>query len=147
MSEKTKATSSPTVTRSPSPTPTLSPTPEPTVKPTVKPTIEPTPTSVPVPKYTSQQVSEFIERFAGQYGVDPNVLRAIAICETSFNPEAINGPYYGLYQFAPISWQNLRIQMGENPDTNFRLDAEEAAQTAAYAISKGKRGMWPTCNP
>jgi len=145
LSKKAEATQTPTPTSTPKPTETS--TPKPTIAATQKPTLAPTP--IPVPKYTSEQVHGFVERFAGQYGVDPNVLRALAICETDFNPEAIspNGFYYGLFQFGSTTWQNLRKEMGENSDPNLRLDAEEAAQTAAYAVSKGKRGMWPECNP
>lgn len=143
LSEKVVASATPTPTATATPEPTETPTPAPTKKPTPKPTATP----VPVPEYSSQQVSELIERFAGQYAVDPNVMRAIAICETSFNYKAINGPYWGLYQFGPTTWENLREQMGEDPDTNLRLNPEEAAQTASYAVSQGKRGIWPNCNP
>lgn len=146
-----KATASPTIipspTTTPTPTPIQTPDPTDTPKPTIKATIAPIVTPVPVPQHTSQQVSELIERFSGQYAVDPNVMRAIAICETSFNYQAINGPYWGLYQFGPTTWENLRKQMGEDPNTDLRLNPEEAAQTAAYAVSQGKRGIWPNCNP
>lgn len=144
---KVSQTESPKPADTPTPTPTPTPDPTETPDPTRKPTPIPTKTPIPAPKYTSQQVSEFVERFAGQYAVDPNVLRALAVCESGFNPEATNGPYWGLFQFGPTTWQNIRVQMGENPDTNLRLDAEEASQTAAYAVSQGKRGIWPNCNP
>jgi hypothetical protein len=139
-------------TSTPLPSPTLVPTPVPTdtPTPTPKPTLKPTPTPIPQPKFTPEQINGFIERCAAQYGtdkVDPNVLRAIAVCESSFNPFARQGVYAGLFQFGPVTWKNLRISMGEDPSSSLRYNAEEATQTAAYAISLGKRGIWPNCNP
>src|SRR4030042_5961889 len=135
----------------PSPTPTLTPiptlTPTPTLKPTPKPTPVRTPTPIPQPKFSSEQINEFINRFASQYGVDPNVIRHIALCESGFNPSAIHLSYYGLFQFAPTTWKNIRKEIGEDTNTDLRLNAEEAVQTAAYAISVGKKGIWPNCYP
>ncbi len=122
------------------PTPTAVPTPKPTPKPA-------TPTPVPQPTFSSQQIYEFTERFAGQYGVDPNVIRHIAICESGFKPNAKYIKYIGLFQFDAPTWKSLRLKMGEDPDPNLRANAEEAVQTAAYAISIGKRYLWPNCNP
>ena len=62
-----------------------------TKKPT--PTPSPTATPVPTPIATSQEVNGFIDRFSAQYGVDPNVLRHTAQCESGFNPGATNESY------------------------------------------------------
>lgn len=133
----------------PSPKPTVKPTPKPTTKPTPKvtPTRVPTPTPIPQPLFTSQQVNQFIDRFAGQYAVDPNVLRHIAVCESGFNPAAQNTVYAGLFQFNPTTWANIRKQIGEDVNPDLRFNAEEAVQTAAYALSQGKTGIWPNCMP
>ena len=141
LAESTVATStpSPILTETPSPTPSATP------KPTPAKTLAPTP--VPVPKFTSQQINEFIDRFAGQYGVDPNVIRHIALCESGFNPGAINYVYKGLFQFGSSTWQNIRRKMGEDISADLRVNAEEAVQTAAYAISHGNISIWPHCNP
>lgn len=139
-----EATLVPTPSPTLSPTPTESPTstPSPTPKPTKKPTPVPTPTPV-----SPAEINGFIDRFSSQYSVDPNVMRHIAVCESGFNPAAVNGPYVGLYQFAITSWKNIRREMGEDTNINLRFSAEESAQTAAYAISKGKQGIWPHCEP
>ena len=129
----------------PVPTGTPSPIPSPTLTPTPKP--KPTPTPVPQPQFTSQQINEFIDRFASQYGVSPYVLRYIALCESGFHPAAKNYIYAGLYQFGPITWKNLRVKIGEDADINLRYNAEEAVQTAAYAISIGDSAIWPHCYP
>jgi len=132
-------------TTSPSPTLTFTPIPTPTSIPT--PTLTPIPTPIPQPEFTSEQINSFIDRFAGQYGVDPHVIRRIAICESGFRPKAINGKYHGLFQFDAITWQNNRKLFGEDPSLDLRLNAEEAVQTAAYMFSVGKGGVWPNCNP
>lgn len=134
-------------TLSPTPFPTPSPEPTSSPKPTIKPTIKPTPTPIPQPQFTQSQIYEFTNRFAGQYGVDPNVIRHIAQCESGFNPNAKYLNYVGLFQFDAATWKNLRAKMGEDENADLRANAEEAVQTAAYAISKGSRGIWPNCNP
>lgn len=147
IAKEVTTTPSPTETPSPSPTPT--PTPTPTATPTPKPTVKPTPipTRVPQPVFTHTQINEFMERFGAQYVVDPNILRHIALCESEFRPNAVNGPYIGLFQFGSITWQNLRKAMGEDPSPDLRANAEEATQTAAYALSLGKIRIWPNCAP
>lgn len=134
----------PSITPSTTPTPTSTP-----VPPTPKPTITSTPTTTPItqPKVSSQEIHAFMERFAGQYGIDVNILRHIAVCESGFNPTAINGPYAGLYQFNSLTWKNNRILMGEDTDSDLRFNAEEAIQTAAYLMSLGKFYLWPNCIP
>ncbi len=102
---------------------------------------------VPQPTFNLEQINALIERFGSQYGVDPNVLRYIAICESNFNPLAINGPYAGLYQFGPITWQNNRQLMNEDINPDLRFNAEEAIQTAAFVLSIGRGGVWPNCLP
>lgn len=130
----------------PTPTNTLTPKPVPTSTPTItsSPTPKPTPTPVGA---SSSEINSFIERFASQYGVDPNVLRYIAICESGFRSNAENAGYVGLYQFGPITWKNIRQEFGEDIDPNLRYSAEESVQTASYALSKGKNGIWPNCQP
>lgn len=130
---------------SPSATPTASPSATIILKLTPTPTkIKPTPTPTST---SSEEVNEFIDRFAAQYGVDKNVLRHIAICESGFKSGATNGPYAGLYQFGSTTWQNIRKEIGEDTNPDLRYAAKDAVQTAAYAVSKGKGGMWPNCFP
>lgn len=149
------------VSVSPTPLPTLTPTPRPeddqplaetptplpSPTPTPLPTTGPTPTSVSQPKFSQEEIHGFIERFAGQYGVDPNVLRHIAVCESGFRTDAVNGPYTGLYQFGSSSWVNNRQLMGEDGSLDLRFNAEESVQTAAFIVSKGIKNIWPNCFP
>jgi len=133
----------PTLTITPNPSPTFTPTPTPS--PTPSPS--PTPTLILPPKIAPELIHSYIERFSAQYSVDPNVLRHLAVCESGFDPLAINGKYVGLYQFAKVTWQNNRIIMGEDINPDLRLNAEEATQTAAYLVSLGKKNLWPNCYP
>ena len=130
----------------PTSTPTLTPSPIPTASPTPKPKNTPTPRPLQ-PKILQSEIHTLMERFAGQYAVDVNVLRHIAVCESGFNPSAVNGPYAGLYQFNIATWKNNRVLMGEDTNPDLRFSAEESIQTAAYLISRGRRSLWPNCYP
>ncbi len=140
-----QATSIPIPTMTPSPTPTEIPTPVPTKSPTPKPTKTPTP--IPQPTFSSQEINGLIDRFAAQYGVSSDVLRYIALCESGFDQMASNAGYAGLYQFGVTAWKNLRKEFGEDVNPDLRYNAEEAVQTAAYAVSENKGGIWPNCLP
>lgn len=130
---------SPSASATPLPTPSASP------SPTRSPT--PTPTSLPLPTFTSAQINGFIDDYSGKYGLDPNVVRHLALCESGFNPNAVNGQYVGLFQFAVTTWTNLRKELAKDTNINLRRSADESVQTAAYALSKGKIGIWPHCTP
>ena len=138
-------------TSSSTPSPTDTPTPSPTTTtPTSSPTVAPTTTPKPIPTVapaSSQEVNAFIERFSVQYGVDPNVIRHLAICESGFRSNTIQGIYAGLFQFDPITWKNIRLEIGKDTNPDLRYSAEESVQTATYAYSKGKKGIWPNCFP
>jgi soluble lytic murein transglycosylase-like protein len=86
-------------------------------------------------------------RFAGIYGVDANVIRHIAICESGFNPIAHNYIYAGLFQFSPDTWKAFRKKMGQKTDIDLRYNAEEAVKTTAYILSLKGYQNWPECYP
>jgi len=119
----------------PSPSPTLAPTPL------------PSPTPVVIAQATGQQINEYMDKYAGQYGIDVNVLRHVALCESGLNPGANNLIYGGLFQFSPSTWRNYRNQMGRDNNADLRFNAEEAVQTAAFVLSQGKGYIWPNCLP
>lgn len=127
----------------------------PTMKLTQQPSITPIPTKkalptiiiIPQPKIMPEEIHRLMERFSGQYGIDVNILRHVAVCESGFNPAALNGKYAGLYQFDKNTWIKARRLMGEDENPNLRLNAEESIQTAAYLLSLGKKYLWPNCYP
>ncbi|NIM02882.1 transglycosylase SLT domain-containing protein [bacterium] len=132
---------------SPSPSPSPSPLPSPSPKPSPLPSPSLSPSPSPPPPASAEEINGFIEQYAGQYGVDPHILRHIAICESGLNPLAENLAYGGLYQFTPSSWKKYRGLLGEDPNPDLRFNAEEAVQTAAYALSLNQAYIWPNCVP
>lgn len=134
----------------------ISVTPEPsaTPSPTPVPTPPPKPTPRPSPKakegaaeFTPEQIYNFTESYGREYGVDPNVIRHIALCESTFKPQAKNYIYAGLFQFDRRTWTLYRAKMGKSPDPDLRYNAQEAVQTAAYVLSLGHGRIWPNCMP
>jgi soluble lytic murein transglycosylase-like protein len=143
------------------PTPTVIPTATPTTTPTITPTITPTATPIPtttattVPDPTSipdrvapADIDALIVKYAGEYGVDANILRKIADCESHFNPgaQSNNGLYGGMFQYTVGSWASKRNEMGLDPNPDLRFSAEESIRTTAYAIANYGTGMWPSCS-
>ena len=126
---------------------TTSPTPSPSPSPSPSPTPIPTPTPVPQPEFTHEQINQMIDQIGRIYSVDPNVLRHLAICESTFNPNAVNGPYAGLYQFDTRSWESFRKLINQDPDPGLRFNIQQSIHTAAFAISINRTAIWPNCYP
>jgi hypothetical protein len=141
------ASSTPSHTPSPSASPTVSPSPTPASSPSVSPSATPTATVIARITYSSQEINSFVDKFAGQYGVDANSIRHIALCESGFRADAVNGPYGGLFQFHSNTWLSWRKKMGEDGNADLRFNAEEAVQTAAYVLKNNSVGIWPNCKP
>jgi hypothetical protein len=133
----------PTLTPTSTPTPSPTPTPTPTASPT--PTLSPTPTPTPTPIVAPADMEPLFIRYANEYGIDSQLLKRIAYCESEFNPFAVNGPYIGLFQFHADRWRDHRTDMGHDPNPDLRTNAEESIKTAAYLVSLGKLHMWPNC--
>lgn len=84
-------------------------------------------------------------KYGEEYGVNEQLLERIAGCESTFNPQAVNGPYAGLYQFLTSTWVSNRKAMGLNSNPALRFNPEEAIKTTAYKISRDGTGAWPVC--
>jgi hypothetical protein len=132
---------SPTPTSTPTPTPTNTPTPTPTATPTPIPTATPTPPPVAAPV----NLDDLFSRFAGQFSVDKEQLKRIASCEAGFNNDSTNGDYVGMFQFASSTWSVIRGRMNADPNPDLRRNPEEAIKTAAFHVSQGGAGAWPSC--
>jgi len=136
----------PTTTPSPTPTNTPTPTSTPTTTPSPTPTITPTPTNTPTPTpLPVVNYEELFETYASHYSVDKDKLKRIAICESKLNPQATNGDYQGLFQFATVTWSVTRLRMGLDIDPDLRTNPEEAIHTAAFKISRGGESAWKNC--
>lgn len=86
------------------------------------------------------------EQYGNQYSVDPELLKYIAKCESTFRQEAVNGPYGGMYQYLASTWSATRTAMGEDPNPDLRFNGEEAIKTTAWKIAHGGIRAWPSCS-
>ena len=130
----------------PSPTETPKPTAAPIVTPTVIPTATPTPQPVLASTVGSTDLEVLFTTYSDTYHVNKSLLEKIASCESSDNPNATNGDYTGMFQFATSSWISVRSTMGLDTNPDLRRNAEESIRTAAYMISQGRASAWPTCS-
>lgn len=121
-----------------------------TPEPTTVPTTTPTPTADPTPLPTTPAAADLeslFEKYGNEFGVDKELLKKIAKCESGFNTNANNsGMYLGMFQFASQTWVANRNRMGLDSNPDLRTNAEEAIRTAAYIISKSGPGAWPNCH-
>ena len=133
----------------PSNTPTLIPTETPSPIPTKIPTPAPTdiPTAVPTKIIIApSDLEPLFDEFSEKFGVDENLLKKIANCESHFNQGVWKEPYAGMYQFSESTWAKYRNLMGKDPNSNLRFGARESIETAAYVLSIGQSHIWPTCS-
>ncbi len=79
-------------------------------------------------------LNRLIDRYARRYDVPADLVHRVVQRESMYNPEARNGPYYGLMQIHP---QTART-MGFRGDPSELLDAET---NLTYAV-KYLRGAW-----
>lgn len=113
---------------------------------TSTPQAEPDPAPQETPDvWSPPDLEPIFARYAGQYGVDKNVLERLANCESHFDPDARNGNYLGLFQFSERTWMVNREQIGADPNPDLRVNAEESVKTAAYLITQQGTSPWPAC--
>lgn len=122
--------------------PELTPSPTPVV---YKPAATPAPTRVPQPIPAPAELEQWFSTYAGAFGVNPDLLKTIARCESGFNPNSQGGIYGGMFQYSASTWSSTRNAMGLDPDPDLRYNAEEAIKTSAWKISAGGIGAWPHC--
>lgn len=75
---------------------------------------------------------DIIEKYAGEFGIDPYILYAIIKCESGFDKDAVSGAdAYGLMQLLPDTYEWLTYRTQEefdpqllfDPQTNIRYGA------------------------
>lgn len=144
MGEVLSVETTPTPTNTPVPTNTPSPTPLPTLTPTpVVPTNTPIPTLVP---YSSEQLENWFTTYGQMYGIDREILKKIAWCESHYNSGSNSGPYGGMFQFTVGAWKGARNRMGQDENPDLRFHAEESIKTAAFKISRDGTVAWANCS-
>ena len=97
--------------------------------------------------WSPAELAPLFAQYAGQYGVDKNLLERIANCESHFNVNASGngGAYLGMFQFSVSTWSNNRSLMGLDPSPELRANAEESIKTAAFLMSRAGDAPWPAC--
>lgn len=136
------------------PTPTLKPSPQqkvvhaqttPTPIPTQTAPQSQTASYVLSQPHTPNEVSILIEKYAGFYRVNKDMMVVIAKCESGFRDSAVNGPYAGIYQFLASTWASNRQAMGLDTNPQLRYNLEESIKTAAFKMARDGFGAWPVC--
>ncbi|XDA96577.1 lytic transglycosylase domain-containing protein [Sulfitobacter sp. LCG007] len=80
------------------------------------------------------ELRALINEYAEAYDIPPSLVHRLAIRESTHNPAARNGPYYGLLQILPATARSMGFQ-GQAQDL---LDAETNLK---YAL-KYLKGAW-----
>lgn len=102
-------------------------------------------TTISTPQPEPHIYDQWFTLYGNEYGVSPDLLKRIAVCESRLDPRATNGIYAGLFQFAPRTWSSTRVHMGENADPTLRFEPSQSIRTAAFKIALQGTGPWPTC--
>jgi len=87
----------------------------------------------------------YFDEYSKQYGVDKEVMKKIAYCESGGHPGAANGEYGGMFQYSVSTWEATRRQMGADPNPDLRFGAKEAIETTAFKLSRGGERAWINC--
>lgn len=98
------------------------------------PEVAPARPTLPLHPNETPELRVKINRWADYYNVPRPLVHRLAIRESTHNPKARNGPYYGLLQILPATARSMGFQGKStdllNPDTNLK-----------YAV-KYLRGAW-----
>lgn len=84
----------------------------------------------------SAELDQLIARYAAHYGVPESLVRRVVKRESTFNPAARNGPYWGLMQILPATART----MGYTGPKEGLLDAETNLKYGVRYL----RGAWLT---
>jgi hypothetical protein len=87
---------------------------------------------------SGNDIIAIITAAARRYGQSPSAMNAVARCESSLNPRAVNrsSGASGLFQFMPSTWRTT-------PYANQSIfDPVASANAAAWMWSVGRRGEW-----
>ena len=94
----------------------------------------------------SDDVDVLMAYYANVYGVPLSLVRHVVERESTFNPAARNGPYWGLMQILPATARNMGYRGPKegllNPDINLKYAVKYLA--GAYLVAQGdeKRADW-----
>ena len=93
------------------------------------------------------EVNRLITRYARAYDVPEDLVHRVVQRESSYNPAARNGPYYGLMQILPQTARTMGYRGAPegllDADTNLRFGVKYLR--GAWLVSRGNRDravMW-----
>ncbi len=95
---------------------------------------EPAGNSIPLHPNETPELRAKINRWADHYALPRSLVHKLAIRESTHNPQARNGPYYGLLQILPATART----MGFRGAPNDLLDADTNLEFALKYL----RGAW-----
>lgn len=88
--------------------------------------------------------ADTIQKWAQQYGVDPNLMMRIAKVESGFDPRNRTGSYKGLFQLSDSEFNKFGGGNIWNPEDNARAAAAKLANETATFKAKYDRAPSPT---
>lgn len=90
--------------------------------------------TIPMHPNETRELRALIQKYADLYDIPESLLHRVIIRESTHNPGARNGPYYGLMQILPQTARG----MGFNGSASDLLDAETNLKYAGKYL----RGAW-----
>lgn len=96
------------------------------------------PRTIPLHPNETPELRALINKYAAEYDIPVTLLHRVIIRESTHNPAARNGPYYGLMQILPATARGMGFK-GEPRDL---LDAETNLKYAGKYL----RGAWLLAN-
>lgn len=90
--------------------------------------------TIPLQSNETQDLRALIQKYAALYDIPESLLHRVIKRESTYNPGARNGPYYGLMQILPATARGMGFK-GEPSDL---LDAETNLKYAGKYL----RGAW-----
>lgn len=94
--------------------------------------------TIPMHANETPELRALIQKYAALYDIPESLLHRVIIRESSHNPGARNGPYYGLMQILPATAQGMGFKGGASD----LLDAETNLKYAGKYL----RGAWLLAN-
>lgn len=95
---------------------------------------DPAPSAIPLHPNETPELRAKIDRWADHYDLPRSLVHRLAIRESTHNPQARNGPYYGLLQILPATARTMGFR-GAPRDL---LDADTNLEFALKYL----RGAW-----
>ncbi len=103
---------------------------------------QPLPTFSPIKTigdWTEEEIIATIGAAAIEFGLSPDYLESVAMCESTFNPLAFHSyGYHGLFQFDLVTWSEFGY--------GYIYEPEAQARTAAMLLARGEHSRWPNCS-